>query len=83
MNKQKTVKVNGKDYALQHPGARWYVRITDQCKNASGVLQTEKYIDALFEHVVVDPVVKIEDFDDDYDTLTKLVQEVERFLKGN
>lgn len=81
MNKQKTVKINDKEFLLQHPGIRWYVRTTDQCKNAAGVMQTEQYVDALLEHVVVDPVVKIDDFDDDYDTLTQLVREVERFLK--
>lgn len=82
MSKQKKVTINGKEFTLQHPGVRWYVKTTDVCKNHLGVLQNEKYIDAIFENVVVDPVVKMDDFDDDYETMNKLVLEVERFLKG-
>jgi len=82
MAKQKTVTVNGKEFILQHPGARWYLNLQDRCKNRSGVLLTEKYTEELLENVVVDPKMKLDDFDEDIDTVEQLVVEVERFLRG-
>lgn len=82
MPKQKTVKINDKEFVLQHPGARWYLGANDRCRNNAGVLQMEAYYQELLENVVVDPKVSIEDFDDDFGTLEKLMSAVERFLRG-
>jgi hypothetical protein len=79
--KQKKVEINGKEYLLQNPGARWYARHNDSCMTKNG-LSTEKYITGLLEHVVIDPVVKFEDFDFDFGTLEELVATIEGFFRG-
>lgn len=71
-------KVSGKEYPLQHPGIRWYLKHTDKCKNQHGVLQSEKYIDGLLENVVISDV-KIDDFESIND-LHKLIEDIESFL---
>lgn len=82
MPRQKTVTVNGKEFMLQHPGARWYIGLQDRCKNRAGVLLTEKYTEEILDNVLVDPKMKIDDFEEDIDTVERLVVEVERFLRG-
>lgn len=80
MAKQTTVTVNGVEYTLQHPGARWYLQAIDRHTNAKGNLEREKYIEDLLKHVVVDPVVTIDDFGDDLGSLLELVSKIESFL---
>lgn len=83
MARSKEITIKDKKYTLQFPGARWCIRHNDACMNRNGVLIQEKYIDGLLEHVVVEPKVKFEDFDDDMESLTELVEVVEAFLRGN
>ncbi|HEX3045409.1 MAG TPA: hypothetical protein VHY08_11690 [Bacillota bacterium] len=78
--RKKTVNVDGVNYLLQHPGARWYLKLMDRCKNANGSVQTETYTDEVLENVVVNPKVTIETFDQNIGSLNKLVQEIESFL---
>lgn len=80
MAKQTEVTVKGKKYTLQHPGARWYLGLTDRCKNKHGVLQTEKYTEEILENVVVDPKVSMDDFDDALGEMMELVGKAESFL---
>lgn len=80
MAKQTTVKVNGVEYTLQHPGARWYLSVIDRYTNAKGNLEREGYTAEILEHVVVNPKVTIEDFDDDLGSLMELVRKAEAFL---
>lgn len=80
--KTATVTVRGKEYKLQHPGVRWYLQNTDQCRNQAGVLQIEKYAQSLLDHVVVEPVgLKLDDFDS-ISEVEELIQEIESFLKA-
>ncbi len=80
MPKQKKETVNGVEYTLQHPGARWYLGVVDRHTNAKGNLEREGYTAEILEHVVVEPKVKIEDFDDDLGSLMELVRKAELFL---
>lgn len=80
--KQKTVTTkNGKEYVLQHPGVRAATKITDRVKNKHGVPQDEKLADEMFTHVVVEPKVKIESFDN-YGEMSELVGKAFLFLMG-
>lgn len=81
--RKKTVTVDGVNYLLQHPGARWYLKLMDRCKNANGTLLTEVYTDEVLENVVVNPKVTIETFDQNIGSLNKLVQEIESFLAAS
>lgn len=87
MAKQKKITVNGKKYTLQSPGYRWYMETVD--KNTSPGKVTPKQIamiDDYLEHVVVDPKVTVEDFEDaekglgGFAALKKLISECETFL---
>lgn len=78
--RQKQVKVEGKDYTLQHPGAYWYLEMKDRCKNANGVLMESKYTREMLDNVVIQPKVTPEDFGEDIIALTTLVNEAENFL---
>jgi hypothetical protein len=84
---KKEVTVNGHKFMVQHPGIRWYVNLTDRCKNHHGVLQQEKYYDELFENVVVKPTgVSLDSFGPGKDysgkILTELSEEIENFLNS-
>ncbi len=81
-NKQKKATVDGQEYTLQHPGAMWYLEMVDECKNATGVLQVSKYTQKMFENVVVQPKVTVEDFEDDLKKVNNLLNEVEDFVNG-
>lgn len=76
--KKKTIHIGAKDYTLQHPGIRWYIKHADQAKDVQGNLSNEKYIDGLLENVVIQNVA-MEDFESIAD-LRDLVQEIESFL---
>jgi len=78
--RQTQVKVEGKEYTLQHPGAYWYLEMKDRCKNANGVLMESKYTREMLDNVVVQPQVTPEDFGEDIIALTTLVNEAENFL---
>jgi acetyltransferase-like isoleucine patch superfamily enzyme len=65
---------------LLHPGARWYLKLMDRCKNNAGVLMVEPYTQELLENVVISPKVTIDDFDDKLGVLNRLTSEVESFL---
>jgi len=80
--KTATVTVNGKMYKLQHPGVRWYMRNTDECRNNAGVLLVERYAQNLLDHVVVDPAgLKLDDFES-VSELEELIAQIERFCKS-
>lgn len=77
-----TITVRGKEYRLQHPGVRWYLQNTDQCRNQAGVLQIEQYAQSLLDNVVTDPPgLKLDDFDS-IGEVEELIQQIESFLKA-
>ena len=85
MAKQKKVTINGDEFVLQHPGVRWYISLTDDCKNQFAVLQNEEYLDKLFENVVVDPQgLSLDSFGPDKEypaaIMKDLKEEIETFL---
>lgn len=80
--KTATITVAGKEYKLQHPGVRWYMQNSDECRNAQGVLQTAKYAQNLLDHVVTHPAgLTLDDFES-VSELEELIQKVESFLKS-
>ena len=49
---QKTIKVEGIEYLLQHPGVLESVRMRDRSKNSAGTAMEELTYRELMEHVV-------------------------------
>ncbi|MDQ0299637.1 hypothetical protein J2S78_002057 [Salibacterium salarium] len=83
MAKQTQVTIGNTEYTLQHPGARWYVSLQDRIRDPrTGLKMNEKYYDEMLENVVADPVVKIDDFDDNTKDLGELISECESFLNA-
>jgi hypothetical protein len=82
MAQTKKVSVNGVEYTLQHPGARWTMQMMDRVTTADGKILMEKMTDEILENVVVSPKVTIDDFDDDFGSLQELIQEAQTFLNS-
>ena len=87
--KQAKIKIGDKEFTLQHPGIRWYHEVMDECRgiNESGavVLKNTKIMDKYLEHVIVEPKMTIEDFDNIDNGIaifSDLMNECERFLTG-
>ena len=72
MAKQKKVKVNDKEYTLQSPGYRWYLEtVENNTPRGKASPSQVNMIDDYLEHVVVDPDVTIEDFEDEEQNIKK------------
>ncbi len=75
---KKVIKIGDKEFSLQQPGVRWYIKHSDECKDGKGNLSYEKYIDGLLEMVVIQDI-KMDDFEN-VKNVRKLVDEIEKFL---
>lgn len=62
--KQTTIEIQGTAYTFQHPGVREAVRLRDRSKNKQGHLVEEKYYQELMTHVIVQPKVNWDYFDE-------------------
>lgn len=81
MARQKTVEINGKKFELQSIPFKYYMELTDKHMGPHGIPRQAGFVEELLTHCVINPKVSMSDFDDDYDTATKLVNEIESFLK--
>ncbi|MUG68641.1 hypothetical protein GNP94_21970 [Paenibacillus campinasensis] len=80
--KQKKIKTkSGKEYTLQHPGVRMVTKIVDRTKNKHGVTSDERLGDEMLQHIVVDPKLKMENFDD-YAEYFEVINEAYLFMTG-
>lgn len=76
---QRKEEINGTEYTFQFPGVRAANEIADRAKNADGVLMQTKLQEELWKHVVVDPKVDFDYFDEkpkDYPKVLEVAQEV-------
>ena len=69
----KTVQVNGTDYQLQKLPPRQWLKLRERSKNANGQPIEEKLYDEIFEHIIVSPKVKMDDFEE--------IEDVEDLMK--
>ncbi|MED4715431.1 hypothetical protein [Bacillus badius] len=77
---QKQVTVEGVDYTLQHPGNREFTRIQDRAQTDQGTFSSEKWADEIMKHVVVEPKVSWEYFDE-HDGFDEVIKEATTFLR--
>ncbi|MFC2948532.1 hypothetical protein [Virgibacillus sediminis] len=78
---KKTVEIEGIEYTLQHPGTRAYAQIQDRIQLGGGKVSSEKMSEELFKHVVVEPKVSFEYFDE-HDGYEEVVEEAMTFLRS-
>ena len=74
------VKIKGKEYTFQKLSAREWIRLRKRCTKNNN-FDEEKFIDELLEHVVVDPKITMDDFED-YGELEEVVAEATNFQSG-
>lgn len=77
---QKKVTVEGVEYTLQHPGSREYTRIQDRMVGDNGVHSSEKMAEEMFKHIIVDPKVSFEYFDEN-EGMEQVLKEAMTFLR--
>ena len=87
MLSQANIKIHGCQFTLQHPGMRAHLQMNDSSmiKNENDVIivSQEKLLEYILEHVVVQPKITIEWFDDredGFELMEELVDEATRFL---
>lgn len=81
--RQKQVEVNGKTFTLQAVPFKFYMDLIDKHTDKNGNLKKSSYIEDLFKYCVVDPKIKMGNFDNDFSTGLKLSSEIESFLTGD
>lgn len=64
MFEQKTIKVNEKEYVLQKLPIRKALEIRQKWTLSSGLTDDVVMADEVFKHIVVEPKVKLDDFED-------------------
>ncbi len=79
--KQKKVTVDGVSYTLQKISPREWSRMRERCKNRNGQLIEETFISEVLEHIVVQPRVTMDDFEEWVD-LEDLVDQAISFQSG-
>lgn len=80
--KQKQVTIDEVTYILQHPGIRSSVQMRDRAKNNLGQFSEEKYYTELMKHVIVEPKVTWDYFDEHEGIFEQLMKEAAEFVNG-
>ncbi len=61
---EKKVEIRGVEYTLKKIPPREWARLRDRCKNRFGNIIEEKFLSEIFEHLVVNPKLSLDDFED-------------------
>jgi hypothetical protein len=78
--KQETyTATDGTKYTFQFPGTQAAMELLDRAKNNIGVVIDSKYKAELMEHIIVDPKVSY-DYFDEHDGFMEVTNEADRFL---
>lgn len=78
---QTTITVKDVEYTLQKISPREWLRLKGRCKNKHGQLNEENFYSEILKHIVVNPKVTLDDFDDVAD-LEAVVAPAVRFQTG-
>lgn len=81
--RQIEVEVEGKKFILQHPGARASVQMRDRCKNRFGQIVEEKLYSEIMQHVIVEPKVSWEYFDEHPEIFDELMEKALLFITND
>lgn len=78
---KKTENINGVEYTFQKMPPRQWARLLDRCTNRHGVALQEKLLSEVLEHIVVDPKVTLDDFED-WEVVQDVVSAAASFQRG-
>lgn len=78
---QKTNTVNEIEYTYQKVSPREWLRMKGRCKNKHGQINDETFYTEILKHIVVNPKVTLDDFDD-VKHLEDVVAAAVRFQQG-
>ena len=73
--------IDGVEYTAQYSGMRTAARFVDRVKQKDGTNSFEETADYIFEHVIVEPKVTMDDFDS-METLGKVVAFGVKVMQG-
>lgn len=77
---KKQVKVEGQEFTFQHPGTRGFAQMQDRIQLEGGKMSSEKLSEEIFKHVIVEPKVDFEYFDE-HDGYEEVISEAMNFLR--
>ncbi|AKG05814.1 hypothetical protein AAV35_012675 [Salimicrobium jeotgali] len=78
---KKEVEVEGVTYTFQHPGTRAFAQIQDRIQVEGGKMSSERMSEELFKHVIVEPKVDF-DYFDEHDGYEEVITEAMSFLRS-
>lgn len=78
---KKFTSKSGKVYTFQHPGVRAVAKMNDASKNKFGVMLEERLADQLLKNVVVEPKMKLDDFES-YGEYNEVTNAAYAFISG-
>ena len=78
---EKVETINGVEYTFKKIPPREWARLRDRCKNRQGIVLEEKLMVEILEHVVANPRVTLDDFDD-WATAEEVVNSATLFCLG-
>jgi len=81
MSKEKKETIEGVEYTFKKLPPREWARLRDRCKNRHGHIMEENFMSEILEHIVVDPAVKLDDFED-WETAQAVVNAAVSFCLG-
>lgn len=81
--RQTEVTVKGKKYKLQSVPFKFYMDLVDKHTDKNGNLKKSPYTADLLKYCVIEPKVKMSDFDDDMAAGLELLGKIESFLTGS
>lgn len=72
---------SGATYVFQFPGVRAVSKINDASKNKFGVVMEERLSEEMLKHVIVQPKLKIDDFES-YEEYSEVINAAYAFISG-
>lgn len=78
---KKYTSKSGKEYTFQFPGVRFAAQISDRIKNKHGIASEEKMGDELMKHVIVQPKLTWDSFEDKKE-FNEVMEAAYLFLEG-
>lgn len=74
MKKQTKITINKIEYTFQKVSAMEFIRIKERATDDKGIMRDSLFFEEMAEHVIVDPKIDLETFDD--------VQELDEIMKA-